>query len=119
MTGQREPPTTPKAKREALYRRSIRAFRGALVAKALADMDGNRSHAAAALGINRTYLLRLIRELAVPGATAMTERCPLCGEAPVYVGCGLDRACHDHFHVEATQRARPIVVESVKGETMS
>ena len=39
----------------------------------------------------------------------MTERCPLCGGSPVCVACGLDAACHEHFHAEATQRARPIV----------
>jgi len=42
---------------------AISAFKRRLILHALSRHDGNRSRAAAALGIERTSLLRLIREL--------------------------------------------------------
>lgn len=44
---------------------AMSAFKRALVLEALAANDGNRSRAAAALKIERTSLLRLIRELGI------------------------------------------------------
>jgi DNA-binding NtrC family response regulator len=46
------------------------AFKRDLIRRALLHCGGNRSHAAAALGIDRTSLLRLIRELGVEGMPA-------------------------------------------------
>jgi DNA-binding NtrC family response regulator len=43
------------------------AFKRSLVREALAANGGNRSRAAAALKIERTSLLRLIRELCIDG----------------------------------------------------
>jgi DNA-binding NtrC family response regulator len=50
------------------YRTAVVEFRRELIQKALAAHAGNRTHAARALGIQRTYLVRLIRHLDV-GAT--------------------------------------------------
>ncbi len=48
-----------------VWHASIRSFKQRLVAGALERADGNRTHAARALGLQRTYLQRLIRELEV------------------------------------------------------
>ena len=56
---------------------SIAAFKRALIERALADAGGNRTRAAGSLGLQRTYLLRLMREMGVPTATTMPARhCP-------------------------------------------
>jgi Bacterial regulatory protein, Fis family len=47
------------------WHESIRQFKRALLAQALGRANGNRTHAARALGLQRTYLLRLIRDLGV------------------------------------------------------
>ena len=47
---------------------SIAAYKRALIERALADAGGNRTRAARALGLQRTYLLRLMREMGVPTA---------------------------------------------------
>lgn len=44
---------------------ALHAFKRQLIVEVLAQYDGNRSRAAAALGIERTSLLRLIRELGI------------------------------------------------------
>lgn len=44
---------------------AMSAFKRDLIRRALLRSGGNRSYAAAALGIDRTSLLRLIRELGV------------------------------------------------------
>ena len=49
--------------RELSLHEAVSAFKRNLVRAALAAHDGNRSRAAAALKIERTSLLRLIREL--------------------------------------------------------
>ena len=46
---------------------AISAFKRSLVLQALTAKGGNRSRAAAALQIERTSLLRLIRELGIEG----------------------------------------------------
>lgn len=43
------------------YQKEVEAFRRQLIQSALEANDGNRTHAARALGLQRTYLLRLIR----------------------------------------------------------
>jgi DNA-binding NtrC family response regulator len=45
------------------YRRAVTDFKRQLIAAALQKHGGNRTHAARALGLQRTYLLRLIRDL--------------------------------------------------------
>ena len=49
---------------------AVAAFKRALIERALADAGGNRTRAARSLGLQRTYLLRLMREMGVPTATA-------------------------------------------------
>jgi DNA-binding NtrC family response regulator len=44
---------------------AVRAFKRRLLETALLEAGGNRTHAAQALGLERTYLLRLIRDLGV------------------------------------------------------
>jgi len=44
-------------------RESVRAFKIAYIRHTLSVCQGNRTHAAKALGLDRAYLLRLIREL--------------------------------------------------------
>jgi DNA-binding NtrC family response regulator len=44
---------------------AVSAFKRQLIETALRDAAGNRTHAARVLGLQRTYLLRLIRELHV------------------------------------------------------
>jgi transcriptional regulator with PAS, ATPase and Fis domain len=51
--------------RELSLHEAMSAFKRSLVRAALAAHDGNRSRAAAALKIERTSLLRLIRELGI------------------------------------------------------
>jgi DNA-binding NtrC family response regulator len=53
------------ARAGAPYHSALAAFRRGLVEEALISSGGNRSRAAAALDIQRTYLLRLIRELRI------------------------------------------------------
>ena len=52
------------------YQRAVDAFKRELLAKALAAHGGNRTRTAQALGLQRTYLLRLIR------AFGLAERIP-------------------------------------------
>jgi DNA-binding NtrC family response regulator len=53
--------------RERPLHEAVSEFKRELVLKALGEHDGNRSRAAAALKIERTSLLRLIRELGIEG----------------------------------------------------
>ena len=50
------------------YRAAVVAFKRELIAKTLRDYAGNRTHAARALGLPRTYLVRSIRALDVNAA---------------------------------------------------
>lgn len=47
------------------YHGAVSEFKRRLIEATLHRVSGNRTHAARALGLQRTYLLRLIRELAV------------------------------------------------------
>lgn len=47
---------------------AIAAFKRALIERALVDAGGNRTRAAQALGLQRTYLLRLMREMGGPAS---------------------------------------------------
>jgi hypothetical protein len=53
---------------------AVSAFKRQLVLDALASTDGNRSRAAAALKIERTSLLRLIRELGIAASLPGGQR---------------------------------------------
>jgi DNA-binding NtrC family response regulator len=50
---------------ENTWHAEVRAFKRRLLATALERAGGNRTHAARALGLQRTYLMRLVRELEV------------------------------------------------------
>lgn len=47
------------------YHGAVSEFKRRLIEATLHQVRGNRTHAARALGLQRTYLLRLIRELGV------------------------------------------------------
>lgn len=47
------------------YHKEVENFRRELLTRTLLAHCGNRTHAAKALGLQRTYLLRLIRELGI------------------------------------------------------
>jgi DNA-binding NtrC family response regulator len=47
------------------YHGAVSDFKRRLIEATLHQMRGNRTHTARALGLQRTYLLRLIRELGV------------------------------------------------------
>jgi DNA-binding NtrC family response regulator len=47
------------------YHDAVSDFKRRLIEVTLRQAQGNRTHAARALGLQRTYLLRLIRELGV------------------------------------------------------
>jgi len=53
------PPPTPS------YHGAVFEFKRRLIEATLHQARGNRTHAARALGLQRTYLLRLIRDLGV------------------------------------------------------
>jgi DNA-binding NtrC family response regulator len=52
------------------YQRAVENFKRELLARALTAHGGNRSRTAQTLGLQRTYLLRLIRQL------GLAERIP-------------------------------------------
>ena len=60
------------------YHSAVCDFKRRLIEATLAQMRGNRTHTARALGLQRTYLLRLIREL---GVTAPPPPPPRRGSA--------------------------------------
>ena len=62
-----EPPAivAPCGDRIFSYHGAVCAFKRRLIEATLYQARGNRTHAARALGLQRTYLLRLIRELGV------------------------------------------------------
>jgi DNA-binding NtrC family response regulator len=47
------------------YHTAVSDFKRRLIEATLTQMRGNRTHTARVLGLQRTYLLRLIRELGV------------------------------------------------------
>ena len=61
----------------ATWHAAIAAFKRTLIERALADAGGNRTRAARSLGLQRTYLLRLMREMGVPASMPTPAgRCP-------------------------------------------
>ena len=57
--------TAPDADNPMGWHDAVTAFKRDLLARALIAADGNRTHAARALGLQRTYLLRLLRDFDV------------------------------------------------------
>jgi DNA-binding NtrC family response regulator len=55
----------PPSPRPLGYHGAVWDFKRRLIEATLHQMSGNRTHTARALGLQRTYLLRLIRELGV------------------------------------------------------
>ena len=58
-------PSISDAPASADYHGAVSDFKRRLIEATLRQMRGNRTHAARALGLQRTYLLRLIRDLRV------------------------------------------------------
>ena len=56
----------PATDAPATWHGAVRQFKRELLERALASAGGNRTHAARALALQRTYLLRLLRTLDVP-----------------------------------------------------
>jgi hypothetical protein len=88
------------ASREVPMHEAVSAFKRSLVIEALAAKGGNRSRAAAALQIERTSLLRLIRELGIPGLPDARR-----GRPPV--------ARQRLAHRNGLRRARPLPIKNV------
>ena len=63
---------------------AIAAFKRGLIERALADAGGNRTRAARSLGLQRTYLLRLMREMGV--TTSMPTPARRCPSLPFRTG---------------------------------
>lgn len=58
-------PSVVASGRSAGYHGAVCDFKRRLIEATLHQMRGNRTHTARVLGLQRTYLLRLIRELGV------------------------------------------------------
>jgi DNA-binding NtrC family response regulator len=61
------------------YHGAVSDFKRRLIEATLHQMCGNRTHTARALGLQRTYLLRLIRELGVTAPPPPPRRRPATG----------------------------------------
>lgn len=57
--------SAPSVPRVVGYHGAVHEFKRRLIEATLHQLRGNRTHAARALGLQRTYLLRLMRELHV------------------------------------------------------
>jgi DNA-binding NtrC family response regulator len=55
------------------YQRAVETFKRELLALTLAAHGGNRSRAARALGLQRTYFVRLIRQFGLAGRVPVTQ----------------------------------------------
>ena len=69
-------PTPPSASQPVGYHGAVHEFKRRLIEATLHQMRGNRTHAARALGLQRTYLLRLMRDLRVSAPPAPERRRP-------------------------------------------
>lgn len=56
--------------KRGLYYELVDAFKRDLIKRVVTECGGNRTEAAEALGLQRTYLLTLIRDLPVKGLPA-------------------------------------------------
>jgi hypothetical protein len=66
------------------FHRAVTAFKRRLIERTLTELGGNRTRAARALGLQRTYLLRLMREfeVRVPAGAGVSRRSPSTERAP-------------------------------------
>ena len=73
------PAPSPLPPRESSlgYHGAVSEFKRRLIEATLHRMSGNLTHAARVLGLQRTYLLRLIRELGVAAPPPPARRRPL------------------------------------------
>ena len=62
------------AARPLTWHDEVRRFKRELLERVLVETGGNRTHAAQHLGVQRTYLMRLIRDLDVMVATRHGRR---------------------------------------------
>ena len=58
------------------YQRAVEGFKREFLALTLAAHNGNRSRAARALGVQRTYFVRLIRQFGLGHAAATSGQRP-------------------------------------------
>src|SRR5256712_9625419 len=65
MASMPAPSPPPPLESSLGYHGAVSAFKRRLIEATLRQVSGNRTHAARVLGLQRTYLLRLIRELGV------------------------------------------------------
>jgi len=75
-------PSLSDISRAASYHGAVSDFKRRLIETTLQQVRGNRTHAARVLGLQRTYLLRLIRDLGVVAPPPPPRR----GAAPVRAG---------------------------------
>jgi DNA-binding NtrC family response regulator len=68
------PPVDPPTRDNRGYHGAVSEFKRRLIEATLHQMRGNRTHAARALGLQRTYLLRLIRDLRVTAPPPPSRR---------------------------------------------
>jgi DNA-binding NtrC family response regulator len=73
------PTAAPLFPRPLGYHGAVSDFKRRLIETTLQQMRGNRTHAARALGLQRTYLLRLIRELGVAAPPPPPRRSSAAG----------------------------------------
>jgi DNA-binding NtrC family response regulator len=69
-------PQPPSATQAVGYHGAVHEFKRRLIEATLHQVRGNRTHAARALGLQRTYLLRLMRDLRVTAPPAPERRRP-------------------------------------------
>ncbi len=65
MTSVPPPPLSPPASRPVGFHGAVSEFKRRLIEATLTQAGGNRTRAARALGLQRTYLLRLMREFEI------------------------------------------------------
>ena len=65
LTGSSGPAASCSPDKPVGYHGAVSQFKRRLIEATLHQVRGNRTHAARALGLQRTYLLRLIRDLGV------------------------------------------------------
>jgi hypothetical protein len=68
--------TKSEANPSGTYHERVLAFRRALIRDAIRAAGGNKSRAARVLGLQRTYLLRLVRELDLRDPLSGARRSP-------------------------------------------
>jgi regulatory Fis family protein len=122
---------------QSVYHSLVAAFQVEVIRRALTATGGNRSHAARLLGLQRTYLLRLMRDRAidvprsvpkgrgshrpaVAAATAPEFRIEITGWEPVAGPNGDDRSPMASLPPSpATGRDRAVLVGSSDGSRRS